>query len=127
MKKLTLAILSALSASGVMAQNFEGSTVEERIAHTTGNNEDTIKTAKGYITMFQQTGANKDFKDMYTNFQWLRKHAPYAVNGIYTQGPFMFYNLINTEQDQAKKSFVLLLMYAGPKMNVMMQMNIVIM
>ena len=103
MKKLTLAILFAQAASGVMAQNFEGSTVDERIAHSTGNNEDTIRTAKGYITMFQQTGANKDYQDMYVNYQWLKKHAPFAVNGIYTQGPFMFYNLINNEQDPAKK------------------------
>ena len=103
MKKLKLAILFAMSAAGAMAQNFEGSSVEDRIAHSTGNNEDSIKTAKGYITMFQQAGANKDYKDMYIDYQWLKKYAPFAVNGIYTQGPFMFYNLINTEQDQAKK------------------------
>lgn len=103
MKKLTFALLFAISASGVMAQNFAGSTVDERIAHSTGNNEDSIKTAKGYITMFQQAGANKDWQDMYINFQWLKKYAPFAVNGIYTQGPFMFYNLINAEQDPAKK------------------------
>lgn len=103
MKKLTFAILFALAASGAMAQNFEGSTVEERIAHSTGNNEDSIKTAKGYITMFQQTGANKDYQDMYVNYRWLKRFAPYAVNGLYTQGPFMFYNLINSEQDPAKK------------------------
>ena len=103
MKKLTFAFLFALSASGVMAQNFEGSTVEDRIAHSTGNIEDSIKTAKGYITMFQQAGANKDYKDMYINYKWLKKFAPFAVNGLYTQGPFMFYNLINAEQDPAKK------------------------
>lgn len=103
MKKLKLAILFVMTATGAMAQNFEGSTIEDRIAHSTGNNEDTIKTAKGYITMFQQAGTNKDYKDMYINFQWLKKYAPFAVNGIYTQGPFMFYNLINTEQDPAKK------------------------
>ena len=103
MKKLTLAILFAQTAAAVMAQNFDGSTVEERIAQSTGNNEDSIKTAKGYITMFQQAGANKDYQDMYINYKWLKSFAPYAVNGIYTQGPFMFYNLINSEQDQAKK------------------------
>lgn len=103
MKKLTLAILFAIGATGVMAQNFEGSTVEERIAYSTGDNEDSIKTAKGYITMFQQAGANKDFQDMYVDYQWLKNYAPFAVNGIYTQSPFMFYNLITAEQDQAKK------------------------
>ena len=36
MKKLKLAILFAMSAAGAMAQNFEGSSVEDRIAHSTG-------------------------------------------------------------------------------------------
>ncbi|MBP5392576.1 MAG: tetratricopeptide repeat protein [Bacteroidaceae bacterium] len=103
MKKLTLAMLLALIGATAMAQNFEGSTIEERIAYSTGNNEDTIKTAKGYITMFQQTNANKDYQDMYENYKWIKKYAPFAQNGIYTQGPYMFYNLIKAEQDQAKK------------------------
>ncbi len=103
MKKLTLAMLLAMIGAGAMAQNFENSTVEERIGYSNNNNEDSIKSGRQYITMFQQAGANKDYHDMYVNFQWLKKNAPYAVNGIYTQGPFMFYNLINAEQDPAKK------------------------
>ena len=51
MKKLTLAMLLAQIGATAMAQNFEGSTIEERIAFSTGDNEDSIKTAKGYITM----------------------------------------------------------------------------
>ena len=103
MKKLTLAMLLALFGAAAMAQNFEGSTLEERIAFSTGDNEDTIKTAKGYLTMFQQTNANKDYQDMYENYKWIKTYAPFAQNGIYTQGPFMFYNLINAEQDPVKK------------------------
>lgn len=103
MKKLTIAILFAIGATGAMAQNFENSSIEDRIAHSTGNDEDSIKTAKGYITMFQQAGSNKDWQDMYVDYKWLKNYAPFAVNGIYTQGPYMFYNLINTEQDPAKK------------------------
>ena len=103
MKKLTLAMLLALIGATAMAQNFEGSTIEERIAYSTGNDEDSIKLAKGYTTMFQQTRANQEWKDMYENFQWLKKYAPFAVNGIYNQSPIMFYYLIKGEQDQAKK------------------------
>ena len=51
MKKLTLAMLLALIGATAMAQNFEGKTLEERIAFSTGDNEDTIKTAKGYLTL----------------------------------------------------------------------------
>ena len=103
MRKLTLAMLLALFGAAAMAQNFEGSTLEERIAFSTGDNEDTIKTAKGYLTMFQQTNANKDYQDMYENYKWIKTYAPFAQNGIYTQGPFMFYNLINAEQDPVKR------------------------
>ena len=103
MKRLTLAMLLALIGATAMAQNFEGSTIEERIAFSTGDNEDSIKTAKGYITMFQQTNANKDYQDMYENYKWIKTYAPFAQNGIYTQGPFMFYNLINAEQDPVKR------------------------
>ena len=103
MKKLTLAALLAMAAAGAMAQNFEGSTVEDRIGYSTNNNEDSIKVGRQYITMFQQAQANQDWQDMYINYQWLKKNAPFAITGIYTQGPFMFYNLVNAEQDQAKK------------------------
>ena len=103
MKKLTIAALLAMFAAGAMAQTFENSSVEDRIGYSNNNNEDSIKAGRQYITMFQQANANKDWQDMYVNYQWLKKNAPYAVNGIYTQGPFMFYNLINAEQDQAKK------------------------
>ena len=103
MKKLTLFALLLVSAAGAMAQNFEGTDVDQRIAYSTGDNEDSIKTARGYLTMFQQTNANKDYQDMYVNYQWIKKYAPFAQNGIYTQGPFMFYSLIKAEQDPAKK------------------------
>ena len=103
MKKLTLAVLLTTFGAAAMAQNFEGKTIEERIAHTTGDNEDSIKTAKGYVTLFQTAGANKDYADMYINYQWLKNYAPFAGNGIYTQGPFMFYNLIKAETDPVKK------------------------
>lgn len=103
LKKIALGITVAAAVCPAFAQNFENSTLEERIAYSNNNNEDSIRVGKGYISMFQQAQGNQDWKDMYTNFKWLLKNAPYAVNGIYTQGPFMFYNLINAEQDPAKK------------------------
>ncbi len=85
------------------AQNFEGSTLEERIAHTNNNNEDSIKTGRGYVSLFQQSLQDKNWKDARINLKWLSAYAPYAINGIYTQGPFMYYSLIVAEQDGAKK------------------------
>ena len=103
LRKLTFVIaLSALSGAA-MAQNFEGSTVDERIGYSNNNNEDSIKIGRGYISMFQQSISNQNWAEAYINYNWLKKYAPYAVNGIYTQGPVMFYYLIQGEKDDAKK------------------------
>ena len=103
LRKLTLVI--ALSALGgvAMAQNFEGTTVDERIGYSNNNNEDSIKIGRGYISMFQQSISNQNWPEAYINYNWLKKYAPFAVNGIYTQGPVMFYYLIQGEKDDAKK------------------------
>ena len=102
-KRITFAFAFAAFAGGVMAQDFSGSSLEERIGYTNNNNEDSIKLGRGYISMFQQTMADKNWKDAHINFKWLLQNAPYAVNGIYTQGPFLLYNLIQSETDEAKR------------------------
>ncbi len=103
LRKIALVMVMAAAATPALAQNFEGSTVDERIAHSNNNIEDSVKIGRGYISMFQQSIQNKDWKDARINLKWLSKHAPYAITGIYTQGPFMYYNLIAAEQDHAKK------------------------
>ena len=89
--------------SGTALAQYENTTIDERIAATNNNNEDSIKVGRGYISLFQQSISNQSWADAYINWKWLMAHAPYAVNGIYTQGPLMFYYLINAEQDEAKK------------------------
>lgn len=86
-----------------MAQNFEGTTIDERIGYSNNNNEDSIKVGRGYVSMFQQSVANQEWKEAYNNLKWIFKNAPFAGNGIYTQGPYIFYYLIENEQNQAKK------------------------
>ena len=103
LKKLAVATALAISTAPVMAQNFEGTTPDDRIGATNNGNEDSIKIGRQNISLFQQSLQNQDFGEARINLQWLLKNAPYAITGIYTQGPFVYYNLITKEADQAKK------------------------
>lgn len=105
MRLKNIAFVLALSGTALSAgaQDFKDATIDERIAYTNNGNEDSVKIGRGYASMFQQSMSNKDYKDARINLQWLVKNAPYAISGIYTQGPFMYYSLISAEQDQTKK------------------------
>lgn len=95
----TFAMAAAVSAAA-MAQ-FEGTTPDERIAATAG--EDSVTVGRGHISMFQMGLQNQDYKESYISWKWLMKHAPFANTGIYKQSPLMFYNLNLKETDQAQK------------------------
>ena len=103
LKKIAFAIVLAAVAAPAHAQDFTGKDLNERIGYSNNSNEDSIKAGRGYVSYFQQSIQNQDWKGAYTNYEWLIKHAPFAITGIYTQGPFMFYHLIDAEKDQAKK------------------------
>ena len=103
LKKLAVATALAISAAPMMAQNFEGTTPDDRIGATNNGNEDSIKIGRQNISLFQQSLQNQDYGEARINLQWLLRNAPFAINGIYTQGPFVYYNLISKETDQAKK------------------------
>ena len=102
MKIRTLAFAClATFASAAMAQ-FEGATIDERIAATAG--EDSVVVGRGHISSFQMGIENKNWKDAHISWKWLMKNAPYAISGLYKgHAPFMLYQLIIAEQDQAKK------------------------
>lgn len=103
LKKLAVATALAISTSPMLAQNFEGTTPDDRIGATNNGNEDSIKIGRQNISLFQQSLQNQDYGEARINLQWLLKNAPFAINGIYTQGPFVYYNLISKETDQSKK------------------------
>ena len=102
MKIKTLAFACMVSfASAAMAQ-FEGATIDERIAFSAG--EDSIAVGRGHISSFQMGIENKNWKDAHISWKWLINNAPYAISGIYKgHAPFMLYQLIIAETDQAKK------------------------
>ena len=105
LKKLAVATALAISTAPVMAQNFEGTTYDDRIGYSNNDNEDSIKVGRQNISLFQQCIENQEWADARINLLWLKKNAPYALNGIYTRGPLMYYQLIANpnEKDQAKK------------------------
>lgn len=102
MKIRTLAFACLVTfASTAMAQ-FEGATIDERIATTAG--EDSVVVGRGHISSFQMGIDNKNWKDAHISWKWLMQHAPYAISGLYKgHAPFMLYQLIIAEQDQTKK------------------------
>lgn len=103
LKKLAVATALAISAAPVMAQNFEGTTQDERIGATNNGNEDSIKIGRQNISLFQMALQNNDWAEALVNMRWLVKNAPYAITGIYTQGPRILYFLIKDETDPAKR------------------------
>ena len=53
LKKLAVATALAIGTTPVMAQNFEGTTPEDRIAATNNGNEDSIKAGIQNISLWQ--------------------------------------------------------------------------
>lgn len=103
MKKILLAVALAAVSGGAFAQ-YEGSTMDDRIAATMGENEDSIKEARGYVSLYQTTISQQDWKEAYTNWKWLIEKAPFSISGLYKgNAPFMLYTLINQETDEAQK------------------------
>lgn len=99
-KVLAFACLAAMATSA-MAQ-FEGASIDERIAATTS--EDSIVVARGHISSFQMGIDNKNWKDSYISWKWLMQNTPFAISGLYKgHAPFMLYQLIISEQNPEQK------------------------
>ena len=77
----------AAFATSAMAQ-FEGATIDERIAATAG--EDSVVIGRGHITSFQMGIDCKNWQDAHISWKWLMKNAPFAISGLYKgHDPFM--------------------------------------
>lgn len=109
--KAIMLAMGLATATTAMAQ-FEGTDINDRAEYSFKKMgipegpemEDSIQIARGYVSMFQQSIQNQDYKDAYTNWKWLIQNTPFINNGIYAgNAPFMFYQLITTEQDATKK------------------------
>jgi tetratricopeptide (TPR) repeat protein len=102
MKIRTLAFMFMASFVTTAMAQFEGVSVDERIAATAG--EDSIAVGRGHISSFQMGIENKNWKDAHISWKWLMNNAPFAVSGLYKgHAPFMLYQLIVAEQDPVQK------------------------
>lgn len=109
--KLFLLAVALGACTNAMAQ-FEEMELNDRIEYSfkkagipEGQElEDSIASARSYISGFQQGIETQDFKEAYNCWSYLMKNAPFAISGIYAgNAPYMFYQLINTESDPAQK------------------------
>lgn len=110
-KSFVMALALGSTATTAMAQ-FEGTDINDRIEYCFKQQgiaegkemEDSIQIARGYVSMFQQSVQNQDYKEAYINWKWLMKYTPFVNNGIYAgNAPFMFYQLITKETDANQK------------------------
>lgn len=109
-KSFILSIALGATSLTAMAQ-FEGTDINDRAEYSfkkagiaEADINDSIQIARGYVSMFQQSIQNQDYKDAYINWKWLMNNTPFINNGIYAgNAPFMFYQLINQEQDANQK------------------------
>lgn len=109
-KYIMMALALGLSSSA-MAQ-FEDTDLNGRIEFSLKKAgipegqelEDSITSARSYISGFQQAIEQQDYKEAHSCWKYLMQHAPFAINSIYAgNAPFMFFTLINNETDNAKK------------------------
>lgn len=101
-KTILILALSAVAGKG-LAQDFTDASMDDRIGYSCNNDLEKVKEARGQVSLFQQSMKTKNYVDARTNLQWILANAPFAGTGIYTQGPLMYYYLITSEQDEAKK------------------------
>ena len=101
LQKFIIAAGLTIMAMPAMAQ-YEGTDTRQRIAMMLPD-EAEATTALQHVTTFQMDINNNDFNDAYISWKYLIEKAPYAQVGIYTNGAYMLFMMVQNEQDKAKK------------------------
>ncbi len=99
MKKILLACTMLLGALTGTAQNLKGTSVNDRIGHGT----DSIDVL-GSLSLYQDAFKRKSYVEAIEPWEFVFQKAPLAMVRVYTDGAWMFENLIQNETDAAKKS-----------------------
>lgn len=103
MKLKNFIITAGMFAMAVPAlAQYEGTDTQGRIAMMLPDEEE-AKTARQHVTIFQQSIDNSDWENAYISWKYLIEKAPYAQMGIYTNGAYMLFMMVQAEQDKAKK------------------------
>lgn len=100
-KNIIAAVGMAVVAVPAMAQ-YEGTSTIDRINMMLPD-EAEATTARQHLSTFQMSVNNSDWENSYISWKWLIEKAPYAQMGIYTNGAYMLFMMVQAEQDKAKK------------------------
>ena len=98
MKRLFLTIACASGCMFASAQNLAGTELEDRIGH--GQDSIDVRTN---LSLYQSEFKAKNYKDAIEPWEFVFKKAPLAQVRIYTNGAWMFEQLVQHETDPAKK------------------------
>lgn len=88
-----------ISALGINAQNLRGTKLDDRIGH----GQDSIEVRQN-LSLYQDYFKQKNWAEAAEPWEFVFKKAPLAMIRVYTDGAWIFEQLIQSEQDPAKKN-----------------------
>ncbi len=98
MKKLFLTIAIAAGALSANAQNLAGTKLNDRIGH----GQDSIDVL-GSLSLYQEAFKRKSYVEAIEPWEFVFTKAPHSMVRVYTDGAWMFEQLVQNETDAGKK------------------------
>ena len=98
MKKLLLTIAIAAGALSANAQNLAGTKLNDRIGH----GQDSIDVL-GSLSLYQEAFKRKSYVEAIEPWEFVFTKAPHSMVRVYTDGAWMFEQLVQNETDAGKK------------------------
>ena len=97
--KLFLSCAIAITALGANAQNLRGTKLDDRIGH----GQDSIEVRQN-LSLYQDYFKQKNWEEAVEPWEIAFKKAPLALSRLYTDGAWMFEQLIQKETEMDKKN-----------------------
>lgn len=99
MKKILFACSLALASLPMSAQNLSGTSINDRLE----NNPDSAEVLQS-ISLYREAFKSQNYIDAVEPWEFAFTKAPLAQSRLYTDGAWMFENLIHQESDVEKKT-----------------------
>ena len=101
LRNFILAIGLAAISAPAMAQ-YEGTSTIDRINMMLPDNDEATQ-ARQQLSLFQMAVEQSNWAEAHECWKWLINKVPFAQKGIYTNGAYMLFMMVQAEQDVAKK------------------------
>ena len=101
LRNFILAIGLAAISAPAMAQ-YEGTSTIDRINMMLPDNDEATQ-ARQQLSLFQMAVEQSNWAEAHECWKWLINKVPFAQKGIYTNGAYMLFMMVQAEQDTAKK------------------------